>query len=168
MSKYMLWRARLQATALCAQSIQENALPEFHQIHDAICAGLTELGFQLIQAEGRTVSAIEASRGHERLVVRVDQSGQVATDWVGLSDGRCERLQADVTRAAARHGVEFVPVDAVRHNDPRGARELLIPAAARVGAPSLAHAIVQEADGQAAGDRFGRAAAPVRERMRSR
>ena len=113
-------------------------------VAEAMSLGLTELGYNLICAEGSYTSAIEASRGHEKVLVIVNDGGEVTTDWVGLTDHRCVDRQSDLKEAVARHGVDLSETKASLHHDSRGGQT--IAAAARQHAESLAEGAVQHAE----------------------
>jgi hypothetical protein len=114
---------------------------------EALAAGLGDLGYTLIRASGTATSAIEASRGHEKVLAVVKDGGEVTTDWVGLSDGTCLDREAELTAAVARHGVDLGESKASLHHDPRGGQT--VASAARRHAESLAHGAVLEAEAPA-------------------
>jgi len=113
-------------------------------VAEGLSAGLGDLGYTLTAATGTYSSAIEASRGHEKVLVIVKDGGEVTTDWAGLRDGSCVDRQAELRAAAARHGIDLGDAKASLHHDPRGG--LTIAAAARHHASSLAEGAVADAD----------------------
>lgn len=97
---------------------------------------LIDLGYGFETAAGPTTSALEARRGHEVLLVVVENGGSITTDHAGLADDACQDRQADFVAAMARRGVRLDERAEVRHHDPRGGTPILT--AARAGQANLA------------------------------
>lgn len=113
-------------------------------VYRGLSESLRDLGYALNEATGMSASAIEASRGHEKVLVVVKDGGEVTTDWAGLRDSTCIDRQAELTVAAAQHGIDLGETKASLHHDPRGGQS--IAAAARHHGSSLAEGAVLEAE----------------------
>ncbi|MDQ0733499.1 hypothetical protein [Arthrobacter sp. B1I2] len=107
---------------------------------------LATLGYALQRVDGQRTSAIEARRGHETLLVAVEDQGRITTDHAGLADNTCSSRQNDYVEAMRQRGVLFDDEITVQHHDPRGGSP--IANAARHGGPSLAAGAVIEGDGR--------------------
>jgi hypothetical protein len=143
-------RARLaEAAAPRLARAVTGAAAEFGRVErvvvtEGLAAGLRDLGYSLTRASGAATSAIEASRGHEKVLVVVEDGGMVTTDWAGLRDGRCLDRQAELEAAAGRYGIDLGETKPSLHHDPRGGQT--IAAAGRRHAANLAEGAVKVAE----------------------
>ncbi|PKM60704.1 MAG: hypothetical protein CVU99_06680 [Firmicutes bacterium HGW-Firmicutes-4] len=120
---------------------------EFHSISAATEKTLKEMQFstKLVSRGGRT--ALEASKGHSKLLVLVENKGAVLgtsikTDWAGLADTSCLKLQEIFEQKLAKNGVSVSSLEpAKRHLDPRGGQ--LISSAGKIHASNLAEGLLR-------------------------
>jgi hypothetical protein len=123
---------------------------------EAYILGLADLDYTIISsATGEFTNAIEAARGHEKVVIRVTDGGTVDTEWVGLADNSCQDREAELNTAVEKHGVSFGEAKVTMYYDPRGGK--IIANAAQHATGSLAKDVVTEAE---------RDGAPARKRTR--
>jgi hypothetical protein len=127
-------------------------------VAEAAALSLPDLGYFITRAEGAHVTAFEASKGHEMLLVVITDGGGIVTDHAGLSDGVCGARQDDFIQSMAGFGVTVEESARTEHRDPRGGAP--ITAAARHRAATLAAGAVIEGDRAyrrpATGSLFGR------------
>jgi guanyl-specific ribonuclease Sa len=157
MSTYESKIARLQASA--TQMIRENAgnflksdglsvggtdlTVERRVILNASAQSLRKSGYNLVVADGESVSAIEASKGHEKLLVLIENGGRITSDHMGVADDNCEAIQRRFEEGMREFGVSTLgaPLRKHRHHDPRGGE--LIAEAGRQREKNLAAGIVK-------------------------
>lgn len=101
-------------------------------------------GYTVERVDGLLTSAVEASRGDEKLLVVVTDGGRVVTDHAGTVGDECVDRQAEYIEAMSERGVLFSEEIAVRHDDPRGGSPITV--ASRVRSGSLAQGAVLEGD----------------------
>lgn len=130
-----------EALGIVAQNL---ASLERLAIADVSTDVLGNLGYALQRVDGERTSAIEARRGHETLLVAVEDQGWITTDHAGLADDTCSSRQSEYVEAMRLRGVLFDHEITVQHHDPRGGSP--IANAARAGGPSLAAGAVIEGD----------------------
>jgi hypothetical protein len=122
-----------------------------------------ELGYKVDVCRGDIATGIEMRRGHEVVLMRLDDTGGVESDHAGLDDNTCGDRQRELEAAAARKGVVVTDRDEEHHASAGGG--LLIRTAAARRDPSLARAIALAAQPVPAGSR--RAMSEELERRRS-
>lgn len=173
MSTFDMKRVRRQAltdrvrTYVATQTSQltcSMAALERLAVTESLTLGLTDLGYSLTSAAGEYTSAIEASRGHEKVLVIVRDGGEVTTDWIGLRDHRCVDRQAEIEGAAARYGLEFEEGKASLHHDHRGGQT--VAAAARQHGRTLAEGAILYAEAGVETNQLYTKAPAQRERVR--
>jgi hypothetical protein len=98
------------------------------------------LGYEVTRHDGRSMTGVEARRGHEVILMSVASQGALEVDHAGLVDNACLDRQAALEREMSRLGADLIATDRVSHGDYRGGT--LIAAAAGRGAESLAHGVV--------------------------
>lgn len=112
---------------------------------EATAHALPDLGYVVTRVDGDDgdgVTAFEASRGHEKLLVAVSKGGEVVTDHVGLSDAAsCGTAQQDFADRLEHYGLSLTETNRFDHRDPRGGA--LAVHAARQGAQNLAEGVVK-------------------------
>jgi len=128
----------LRATAAELSRVERFAVAE------AAALSLPNLGYSITRVEGDHVTALEASKGHEKLLVVVTDGGGIVTDHAGISDGACVTRQDEFIQNMERFGVTVEESAHTDHRDPRGGDP--IAAAARHRASSLAAGAVIEGD----------------------
>ncbi|MDR2354587.1 MAG: hypothetical protein LBE16_00160 [Clostridiales Family XIII bacterium] len=104
---------------------------------------LSELGYGVILESDATHSVLEASRGHEKLLILIENGGKITSDHAGISDGGCEARQRQFETEMGKRGVMLArgsEARQTRHNDPRGGA--LIAEAGRQRAPDLAKGLL--------------------------
>lgn len=120
---------------------------EFRSISAATDKTLKDMQFttKLVSRGGRC--ALEASRGHAKLLVLVENKGvvrgtSIQTDWAGLGDTSCLKLQETFEKKLAVNGVSVSSLEpAKRHMDPRGGQ--LISTAGKMHAVNLAEGLLR-------------------------
>ena len=128
----------IEAASLATAQVERQTITE------GLASALSGLGYYLQRAEGEYSSAIEAARGHDKVLVTVENFGQVTSDWVGLAGDHCHDRQAQLAQAASQRGINLSQTQLTAHHDPRGGQT--VAAAARQHARSLAHGAVIYAD----------------------
>lgn len=64
-----------------------------------------ELGYTVATHRAENATCVELRRGHETVMVRVHDGGNMEFDHAGLTDDTCGEHQLQLERAAKRHGV---------------------------------------------------------------
>jgi hypothetical protein len=72
---------------------------------NAIAESGLKLGYTVTTHHAETATCIELCRGHEIVLVKVHDSGNLEFDHSGLADDTCEEHQLQLERAAKRYGV---------------------------------------------------------------
>lgn len=114
---------------------------------------LEDLEYEVVRADSDRVSAIEAWRGTDLVLLTFDDDGAISTDWA--VSGGCGELQSEIHEAMERYGVEIGEEFRVEHHDdPRGGR--LIAAASRHGGSRAEGAVAElERNRSATGSLYG-------------
>jgi hypothetical protein len=102
-----------------------------------------ELGYKVDVCRGDVATGIEMRRGHEVVLMRVDDTGGVESDHAGLEDSACGHRQREIEAAAARKGIVVTHRDERHHGSAAGG--LLIRIASARRDPSLARAVALSA-----------------------
>ncbi|HUA28494.1 MAG TPA: hypothetical protein VMC03_06385 [Streptosporangiaceae bacterium] len=124
-----------------------------------------ELGYKVDVCRGALATGIEMRRGHEIVLMRVDNAGGVESDHAGLEDAvACGERQRELEARAARKGVIVTARDE-QHHGSSGGGALIRTAAARRD-PSLARAVAVGVHPVATGPRRAFAEEPGRRRTR--
>ncbi|MDR0434213.1 MAG: hypothetical protein LBH21_04005 [Gracilibacteraceae bacterium] len=114
---------------------------DWKEVTAAAIKSLEHLGYSLTTESNEIMTGIEASAGHVKLLMLIENNGRISTDWAGLADGSCEARQRSLEKEMGERGVEFKrPFYRSRHDDPRGGE--LIAMAGRRRASSLARGIL--------------------------
>ncbi len=104
---------------------------------------LQSINFAVRLGDGHSLSAIEARRGHAVMLMRIDDGGAMAIDWMGHAGNECERDMAEVQEALRTHGVEVAVSRQVRHGSAEGG-SLIDQAAASGRGDLVAGVLAQE------------------------
>lgn len=105
----------------------------------AFTAAGKELGYTISVCRAEAATGIELRRGHEIVLMRVDDDGAVESDHAGLADNACGDRQRELEEAVARQGVVITRREEHHHSSADGG-DLIRDAAARHD-PSLARAV---------------------------
>jgi hypothetical protein len=125
-----------------------------------------ELGYKVNVCRGDVATGIEMRRGHEIVLMRVDDSGRVESDHAGLNDSSCGDRQRELEAGAARKGVIVTDRDEQHHGSASGG--MLIRTAAARQDPSLARAVALGAQPVPPGPRRALSEEPERRRTARR
>jgi hypothetical protein len=125
-----------------------------------------ELGYKVDVCRGDVATGVEMRRGHEVVLMRVDDTGGVESDHAGLEDSACGERQRELEAAAARKGVIVTHRDEQHHGSAGGG--VLIQSAAARRDPSLARAVALGAQPAPAASRRALAEEPERRRTTRR
>lgn len=98
-----------------------------------------ELGYTVAVCRGDSATGIELRRGHEIVLMRVENDGAVESDHAGLADSTCGDHQRELEEAAARRGVVITRREEHHHFSAGGGG--LIQAAGARRDSSLARAV---------------------------
>lgn len=107
------------AAAVLEQAACEIAVAERQVAAKAMEHVLTGQGYTVNLAAG-SVTGIEASQGHTKMLVEVRDGGAVISDHVGLADGTCDTRQQRVVDDLEAVGVRVEDTERVDHRDTRG------------------------------------------------